>query len=107
MSEAKQESLNGSKALLEKISKTLSKDDYDKFKLGLNNFYQAKKSGDQEKKLKYYKVLRALFEKELELFHEIEKFIQFTGVVKENTSSYKKSDITKAQIVKRKIDECD
>ena len=74
--------------------------------MALNNFYQAKKSNDQEKKIKYYKVLRALFEKELELFHEIEKFIQFTGVVKDN-SDFKKSDITKAQIVKRKIDECD
>ncbi len=72
--------------------------------MGLNNFYQAKKSGDNEKKVKYYKVLRSLFEKDLNLFGEIEKFIQFTGVVKEN---YKKSDIVKCPIVKRKLDECD
>lgn len=90
--------------LFKKIGKTLIKEDYEKFRLGLNNFYQAKKSGDNEKKVKYYKVLRALFENETELFKELEKFIQFTGVVKD---AFKKSDITKAPIVKRKIDDCD
>ncbi len=82
----------------------MSREEYEKFKLGLNNFYQAKKSGDNEKKLKYYKVLRALFENEPEIFSEIEKFIQFYGMVKE---TFKKSDISKAPIVKRKIDDCD
>jgi len=82
----------------------LNKEEYEKFKLSLNNFYQAKKACDSEKKLKYYKVLRALFENETEIFCEIEKFIQFYGVVKD---SLKKRDISKAPIVKRKIDECD
>lgn len=44
-------------------------------------------------------MLRALFEKDLALFSEIEKFIQFTGVVK--------NDVGKSQILKRKIDQCE
>ena len=52
------------------------------FKVALSNFYDAKKSSNNEKKIKYYKILRILFARDLEFFAEIEKFIQFTGVVK-------------------------
>lgn len=64
----------------------LSKEDYQTFKVALSNFYTAKKNSDNEKKIKYYKILRSLFAKDLEFFGEIEKFIQFTGVVKEKPS---------------------
>jgi hypothetical protein len=36
-----------------------------------------------EQKIKYYKILRSLFSDDLALFGEIEKFINFTGNVKE------------------------
>ena len=82
VAEVKPEKLNDSRALLEKITKKLGKEEYQQFKVALSNFHSAKKSSDDEKKLKYYKILRGLFSNDMELFGEIEKFIQFTGVVK-------------------------
>jgi hypothetical protein len=66
-----------------KIHKNLGEAEYSEFKVALSNFHAAKKSNDEEKKLKYYKVLRNLFSKDLALFGQIEQFIQFTGVIKE------------------------
>ena len=82
VAEVKPEKLNDSRALLEKITKKLGKDDYQQFKVALSNFHAAKKASDDEKKLKYYKVLRGLFANDMDLFGDIEKFIQFTGAVK-------------------------
>lgn len=72
--------------------------------MALNNFHTAKKSGDNEKKVKYYKALRCLFANDLEFFGEIEKFIHFTGVVK--SSSQQQNEPSKSTPLKRKIDEC-
>jgi hypothetical protein len=83
VAEAKPESVSNSKLLLEKISTKLSKEQYTQFKVGLHNFHAAKKSANMEQKIKYYKILRSLFSDDLVLFGEIEKFINFTGNVKE------------------------
>jgi hypothetical protein len=81
----KKESLTDSRSLLQKISKKLDSDTYVKFKVALINYSQAKKSGDEERKLKYYQVLKVLFQDEVELFKEIEKFIKYDGP-SENTN---------------------
>lgn len=100
VAETKSEKLNDSKILLQKIANILSKEDYQTFKVALSNFYTAKKNSDNEKKIKYYKILRSLFSKDLDFFSEIEKFIQFTGVLKEKQSENEKKSS------KRKIDDC-
>jgi hypothetical protein len=82
VTETKADRLKESKEFLEKINSKLSKEEYQQFKIALNNFYIYKKNNDAEKKVKYYKVLRSLFQKDLEFFKEIEKFIQFNGVIK-------------------------
>jgi hypothetical protein len=53
----------------------------------LQNFHAAKKSANMEQKIKYYKILRALFANDPSLFAEIEKFINFTGNMKESQPS--------------------
>lgn len=100
VTEAKSEKLNDSKVLLQKIANMLSKENYQTFKVALSNFYTAKKNSDNEKKIKYYKILRGLFAQDLTFFAEIEKFIQFTGVLKEKQSDNEKKSS------KRKIDDC-
>lgn len=102
VAETKTEKLNDSKALLQKIANILTKEDYQTFKVALSNFYTAKKNSDNEKKIKYYKILRSLFSKDLEFFAEIEKFIQFTGVIKDKQQEIEK----KVTNLKRKIDDC-
>lgn len=109
---AKSSSITDSKSLLEKITKKLNKEDYLNFKVALSSFYQAKKTNDNEKKLKYYKILRGLFHNDLEFFGEIESFIKFTGVIKNSTSlsvasSSKVLDSMQNGSTKRKFDECD
>ncbi|CAF0719384.1 unnamed protein product [Brachionus calyciflorus] len=107
VTETKSEKLNDSKALLQKISNMLSKEDYQTFKVALSNFYTAKKNSDNDKKIKYYKILRSLFSKNLEFFAEIEKFIQFTGVLKEKQQADSDDNQIKKSInLKRKIDDC-
>ena len=125
--EAKADKLSESKNLLLKISTKLDKDAYTQFKIALNNFYVAKKGNNAEGKVKYYKILRALFANDLEFFADIEKFIQFTGVIKEKPSdkaatsgtlpappqppppsnSSSSSSSNRSLIVKRKFDERD
>ena len=97
VSEVKADSLNESKALLQKINNKLTKEEYQQFKVALSNFYAGKKSNDKD-----YKVLRTLFAKDLEFFKEIEKFIQFTGVIKEQNQNV----IENSTPNKRKFDEC-
>jgi hypothetical protein len=80
----------------------LTKEEYQQFKVALSNFYAGKKSNDKEKKIKYYKVLRTLFSKDLEFFKEIEKFIQFTGIIKEQNQNVIENNTPN----KRKFDEC-
>ena len=109
---AKSSSISDSKFLLGKITEKLSKEDYTNFKVALNNFYQAKKANDNEKKLKYYKILRGLFLNDLDFFSEIESFIKFTGVIKSSTNSSgtfssKVLDGVQNGATKRKFDECD
>ena len=87
MCEVKTEKINDSKALLEKITKKLTKEAYQEFKIALSNFHAAKKAHDDEKKIKYYKILRNLFANDLVFFCEIEKFIQFSGVVKQKPAT--------------------
>lgn len=72
------------------------------FKVALSNFYEAKKSSNDEKKIKYYKILRNLFNKDLEFFAEVEKFIQFTGVIKSGNkdSSTKNGDAQASRFLK-------
>lgn len=105
--ETKTDSLNESKVLLQKISDMLSKEEYQKFKVALSNFHAGKKANDNEKKIKYYKILRSLFSKDLEFFKEIEKFIQFNGVIKEklNVNSNSSNIIEVAAPTKRKFDD--
>ena len=120
MADAKNGAISDSKVLLEKvfkfdiqfrknnlkrififqISAKLGKEELKQFKLSLQNFYEAKKSNDNERKIKYYRIMRSLFENDLEFFVQIESFIKFNGIIKE--SSEKGSTITKALIVKRK-----
>lgn len=104
MADSKTDKLNDSKILLQKISNMLSKEEYQTFKVALSNFYAAKKNSDNEKKVKYYKILRSLFVKNLEFFSEIEKFIQFTGVIKEKPADL---DIKTSVNQKRKLQDCD
>ena len=78
--------------------------------MALSSFYQAKKANDNEKKLKYYKILRGLFLNDLEFFGEIENFIKFTGVIKNSTASSttassKVLDTMQNGATKRKFDE--
>jgi hypothetical protein len=100
--EAKSEKLNDSKALLQKITSKLTSEEYQQFKVALRNFHEAKKSSDNEKKLKYYKVLRSLFSKDLAFFAEVENFIQFKGVIKPSQSTQYDSPTAPT---KRKLDE--
>jgi len=82
----------------------LSEEEYKQFKVGLRNFHEAKKNADNEKKIKYYKVLRSLFAKDLALFTEVENFIQFTGVMKPVSSS-SSTQYENSTPTKRKLDE--
>jgi len=75
------------------------------FKTALGSFSEARKSGDNEKKIKYYKILRSLFEFDLVFFREIERFIQFTPNIK--TMGGPINNETKKLVLKRKIDQCD
>ena len=107
---AKSSSISDSKSLLDKITKKLNKEDYLNFKVALSSFYQAKKANDNEKKLKYYKILRGLFLNDLDFFGEIENFIKFTGVIKSSsassvTASSKVLDTMQNGATKRKFDE--
>ena len=83
--------------------------DADKFKLfktALGSFSEARKSGDNEKKIKYYKILRSLFEFDLVFFRQIERFIQFTPNIRSLEGQHDRVE-TKKLVLKRKIDECD
>ena len=107
---AKPNSISDSKSLLEKITKKLNKEDYLNFKVALGNFHQAKKANDNEKKVKYYKILRSLFVNDLTFFAEIETFIRFTGVIKPSSSSSSAATLvgsdSPSQATKRKFDQC-
>lgn len=113
--EAKPASVQNSKALLQKIQSSLDAEKYKQFKVALSSFSVAKKAGDSEKKIKYYKVLRSLFEFDLVFFREIEKFIQFTPSIKTSGSGCSNSSAgsgssqpgQKKLVLKRKIDQCD
>ena len=106
--EAKPTSIQNSKLLLQKIQSSLDDEKYKQFKVALSSFSAAKKAGDSEKKIKYYKVLRSLFEFDLVFFREIEKFIQFTPDIKTSGASSSLSQSGQKKLVlKRKIDQCD
>lgn len=97
-------------SILLKIVTKLSEEEYKQFKVALKNFHEAKKQADNEKKIKYYRCLRSLFAKDLTFFAEIENFIQFTGVVKQSTSSASAvtaagSNFQNPTPTKRKLDE--
>ena len=85
---------------MNKINEKLNKEQYTQFKVALHNFHAAKKNSNMDQKVKYYKVLRSLFSGDLEFFCEIEKFINFTGNVKEQP-------VTSSLAVKRKLGERD
>lgn len=112
--EAKPASVQNSKALLQKIQSSLDAEKYKQFKVALSSFSVAKKAGDSDKKIKYYKVLRSLFEFDLVFFREIEKFIQFTPSIKTSGSGSSSSAGSgssqpgqKKLVLKRKLDQCD
>lgn len=65
----------------------LNEEEYKQFKVALRNFHEAKKNGDNDKKVKYYKALRILFANDLTLFAEVENFIQYKGVIKPSSLS--------------------
>ena len=106
---SKSSTISDSKSLLEKITKKLNREDYLNFKVALSSFYQAKKANDNEKKLKYYKILRSLFLNDLEFFAEIESFIKFSGVIKGSSGVSASNILDSVQngATKRKFDECD
>lgn len=97
--EIKPASITNSKTLLLKIKSLLDDEKFKQFKVALSSFSAAKKNDDTPKKIKYYKVLRIIFQFDLVFFREIEKFIQFQPNVKA-------SDATKL-VLKRKIEQCD
>jgi hypothetical protein len=67
----------------------------------LCKFSEAKKAADAENKIKYFKILRALFENDLQLFAEVEKFIGFKPEIKFVDGQQQKL------ILKRKLDQTD
>ena len=67
--------------------------------MAVSKFSVAKKTGDSDQKIKYFKILRSLFEADLELFKEVEKLIGFTGDIKVG--------VAQKTLLKRKLDQTD
>lgn len=82
VAEANTSNLAQSRNLLERIYEILNEDENAQFKLALSKFYVAKKNSDESNKLKYFNILKLIFENKHQkqsdcLFNELKAFIRY------------------------------